>query len=61
MGLVLAALAGSPLDGSGRLVVGVIGGTFLAMGVMTLIAARGKHLAWLVFLAIAGLCFAPLV
>ncbi len=60
MGLVLAALARAPLDGTGRLAVGIIGATFLAMGVLTLVAARGRHLAWVVFLAIAGLCFAPL-
>jgi hypothetical protein len=61
MGLALVVLARSPLDGSGRLVAGVIGVTFLVMGVMTLLAGRGKHLAWLVFLAIGGLCFASLV
>jgi hypothetical protein len=61
MGLALVVLARTPLDGSGRLVAGVIGATFLVMGVMTLMAGRGRHLAWLVFLAIAVLCFAPLV
>jgi hypothetical protein len=61
MGLVLLVLAQSPLEPTGRFVTGVIGATFLVMGAMTLIAGRGKHLAWLVFLVIAGLSFAPLV
>jgi hypothetical protein len=61
MGLALVVLARSPLEPTGRLVAGVIGATFLVMGAMTLIAGRGRHLAWLVFLAIAVLCFAPLV
>jgi hypothetical protein len=61
MGLALAMLARSPLEPTGRFMAGVIGATFLVMGLMTLIAGRGRHLAWLVFLAIAGLCFAPLV
>ena len=30
--------------------------TFLATGVITLVASRGQHLAWLVFLLIGGLC-----
>jgi sterol desaturase/sphingolipid hydroxylase (fatty acid hydroxylase superfamily) len=61
MGLALAVLTLTPLDQPGRMVAAVIGATFLITGLAVLIISRGRHLAWLVFLAIAGLCFAPLV
>ena len=41
--------------GSERATLRVISLTFLATGVITLVAGRGRHLAWVVFLAIAGL------
>jgi hypothetical protein len=59
--LILGALALAPLDPQGRLVVMAIGATFLVTGLLTLVASRGRHLAWPVFLAIAGLSLAPLL
>lgn len=35
----------------------VVGTTFATTGLIALIASRGKHLSWIVFGAIAGLCF----
>lgn len=61
IGAILAVLAFSPLDPQSRLMVAVIGATFLASGIVTLVASRSRHLAWPVFLAIAGLSLAPLL
>jgi hypothetical protein len=61
LGAVLALLATSPLGAQGRLIIAAIGATFLITGLITLVASRGRHLAWPVFLAIAGLSWAPLV
>ena len=38
----------------------VVGLTFTTTGLVALIASRGKHLSWIVFSAIAGLCFMAL-
>ncbi len=38
----------------GRNVAAMIGWTFLASAVVALVGSRGRHLSWLVFLAIAG-------
>lgn len=35
--------------------------TFLITGAMTLIISRGRHLAWIVFLLIAGICFCAVI
>jgi hypothetical protein len=35
----------------------VIGVTFATTGLVALVASRGKHLSWIVFFAIASLCF----
>jgi hypothetical protein len=61
IGAILAALTLSPMDSQGRLVAAVIGATFFATGAVILVASRGRHLAWPVFLAIAGLSIAPLL
>jgi hypothetical protein len=61
MGAVLAALAFSPLDPQGRIVLACLGVTFLATGIVILVTSRGRHLAWPVFLAIAGLSAVPLL
>ena len=62
IGAALIALAVSPpLDRQGRLVLGTIAATFLVTGIVTLVTSRGRHLAWPVFLAIAGLSVAPLL
>ena len=56
MGLagLLVALALSP-DGTGRTQAQVISVTFALSGVLALVGSRGRHLSWVVFLAIAGL------
>ena len=38
-------------------IVNIIGVTFLLSGILSGVASHGKHLSWLVFLAIAGCCF----
>ena len=58
---IMGALALSPPDGQARLVLVMIAVTFLTTGLTVLITSRGRHLAWPVFLAIAGLCMAPLL
>lgn len=58
MGAVLALLAVSPLDTQGRLAVAAVAGTFLVTGAVILITSKGRHLAWPVFVAIAGLSLA---
>ena len=61
MGAILAALAFSPLDPQGRIVLVGIGVTFLLTGIVILVTSRGRHLAWPAFLAVAGLSAAPLL
>ena len=34
----------------------VLSATFLATGLIALLASRGKHLSWIVFLMIGGIC-----
>jgi len=55
---LLVALALSPIDSQGRYALLAIAAIFLASGVLTLGTSRGRHLAWPVFLAIAGLALA---
>jgi hypothetical protein len=55
MGLVLAGFAFAPLDRQGRWAVAVIGAVFLAHGLYVLAISRGRHLAWIAFLAIGAL------
>lgn len=55
----LAALAYLPLDPQGRAVLVAIAVTFFVTGFMILATSRGRHLAWPVCLAIAGLALAP--
>jgi len=50
---VLIALANPPHSAS-RLGL-IVGVTFLLHGLVALVASRGKHLSWIVFLLIAGL------
>ncbi len=58
---MLAWLATAPLDGTGRAVLAITAMMFLITGAVTLAVSRGRHLAWPVFLAIAGLSLAPLL
>ncbi len=58
---VLAGLALTPLDSQGRFVVASVGLTFLVSGLVVLVASRGRHLAWPLFLVVAGLALVPVV
>ena len=51
---LLAMLASSP-HGTGRTQAQVISVTFALSGALALIGSKGRHLSWIVFLAIAGL------
>ena len=51
---LLATLASSP-QGTGRTQAQVISVTFALSGALALIGSKGRHLSWIVFLAIAGL------
>ena len=51
---LLAMLASSP-HGAGRTQAQVISVTFALSGALALIGSKGRHLSWIVFLAIAGL------
>jgi hypothetical protein len=61
IGAIMIVLAAAPPDGPGRLLLAIIAATFLASGLVTLVASRGRHLAWPVFLAIAILVILPLL
>jgi hypothetical protein len=61
VGLVLVALAFAPLDRSATHILVIVGGMFLMMGILTLLLGRGRHHAWIVFLAIAALTAMPLL
>jgi hypothetical protein len=52
---LLLAFALMPLDPSTFILLKIIAATFLASSVVVLIGSRGRHLAWVVFLLIAGL------
>jgi hypothetical protein len=54
LALLLAVLA-SPGGGDPRTQVPVIACTFAASAAVSLIGSRGRHLSWIVFIAIAGL------
>lgn len=61
IGAVLVALAFGPLDGSATRTLAIIGVLFLVKGALTLLIGRGRHHAWIIFLAIATLTFVPLM
>lgn len=52
---LLLALALLPVDTSAVTMSKIIAATILASSVVVLIGSRGRHLAWVVFLVIAGL------
>lgn len=58
---LLVALAFSPLETQGRYALFAIAVIFGASGVLTLVTSRGRHLAWPVFLAVAGLSLATAI
>jgi hypothetical protein len=51
----LIILARPPITGQGRAILVAIAATYAITGLITLVASRGRHLAWPVFFAIAGL------
>ena len=53
LGAILAIVAFADPEIHMNLIVRVIGVTFLLTSLLTFSATRGKHLAWIVFLAIA--------
>ena len=58
---MLVALGLGELNGGGRLVLGIIALTFALTGATILVTSRGRHLAWPVFFAVAGLSASPLL
>lgn len=42
-------------------IAAVLAATFFLCGLLTLVATKGKHLAWLVFWLVAGVCLAGAV
>ncbi len=57
LGAVLVVYAAGQVDQAGRVVLVVVALTFLITSVITLVHTRGRHLSWVVFLAIAVLCW----
>ena len=57
---LFAWLATVPLDANGRAALVAAAATFGVSGVMTLVLSRGRHLAWIAFLAIAALALLPI-
>jgi hypothetical protein len=55
MGGLMAALARLPADRVPQPVVPVLSATFAASALLALVGSRGRHLSWVVFLAIAVL------
>lgn len=55
LAVVLALFAA---DATQRVIVGVLGVTLLASGVLPLVFTRGRHLSWVVFFAAGGLTLA---
>lgn len=53
--VILLSLHAGPPDRRHLLLV--VGGTFAITGLFPILASRGKHLSWIIFGAIAGLCF----
>ena len=53
--LMVTARAGDASDG-GRFIVVTVGATFLASSILSLVTTRGRHLSWILFLAVALLC-----
>jgi hypothetical protein len=51
---LFVVLARAPASPTGRLILGVLAAGFLATGLVILASSRGRHPAWLVFLAIAA-------
>lgn len=61
MGAVLLAYSQMAPDAGLRIGSIVMAATFLVTGLIILAVSRGRHLAWPVFLAIAGLVLVPML
>jgi hypothetical protein len=61
IGAMLLVLSWAPLEPTGRLILWITAATFLVTGLATLLTSRGRHLAWPVFLAVAGLTITPML
>ena len=61
IGAMLLVLGQAPLEPTGRLILWITAATFLVTGLATLLASRGRHLAWPVFLAVTGLTITPML
>lgn len=61
LGAILAALALSPPGHRIEAVAVAMAVTFLATAVAIALSSRGRHFAWPIFLAMAGLSLAPLL
>ncbi len=57
LGAVMAVYATGQIDQPGRAALAVMALTFLVTAAITLLITRGRHLSWVVFLAIAILCW----
>lgn len=58
---IIAAIAVTPADAHGTMVLIIVSLLFSVMGVVALVASRGRHLSWIVFFAIAGLSIATIL
>jgi hypothetical protein len=58
---VFLAIAAQPIVGSARQVLAILAVFFLVTGLVVLGSSKGRHLAWPVFLAIAGAAAYPLL
>ncbi len=57
LGAVMVVYAAGQIDQPGRAALAVMALTFLVTAAITLVITRGRHLSWVVFLAIAVLCW----
>ncbi len=57
---IFVVLAPAPASPTVRLVLGTLAAGCLATGLVILAASRGRHLAWPLFVAIAGAAFAAM-
>jgi hypothetical protein len=57
LGALLVMVAARPMDPAGRGILLIVALTFLVTAAITLVATRGRHLSWVVFLMIALACW----
>ncbi len=61
LALLLIFAARDASDNSLRLMVRVVAVLFGVSGIFSLVESRGRHLSWIVFFAIAGMCWLGLI